>query len=152
MSYKGERNAQDEMHGQGTYTWDSGDVYDGEWKEGNMHGQGTYTYANGNVYKGECKRAPSMGKAPTPTPVELSTRVSGRMTITMVLGLSLVPMVQHCGSWLSWASSLMQTENVILLMRTCSARWTSSSNHNPNSSAILECECTISMRLMRFEV
>ena len=37
----------------GTYTWESGDEYDGDWKNNKMHGQGTYTWANGNKYVGE---------------------------------------------------------------------------------------------------
>ena len=34
-------------HGQGVYTYPSGDKYVGEWKNGEMHGEGTYTHANG---------------------------------------------------------------------------------------------------------
>ena len=29
------------MHGQGTYTWDDGSKYVGEYKDGKRHGQGT---------------------------------------------------------------------------------------------------------------
>jgi hypothetical protein len=32
------------MHGQGTYTWANGDKYVGAWKDDNMHGQGTKTF------------------------------------------------------------------------------------------------------------
>ena len=49
----------DQFHGQGTYTWGSGDfygdVYVGEFKDGARHGQGTYTFANGDKYVGEFK-------------------------------------------------------------------------------------------------
>ncbi len=31
-------------NGQGTYTWSTGEVYDGEWLEGERHGIGTYSY------------------------------------------------------------------------------------------------------------
>ena len=39
----------------GTYTFDDGDKYVGEWKDNKYHGQGTYTYANGDKYVGEYK-------------------------------------------------------------------------------------------------
>jgi len=29
--------------------WDSGDIYDGEWKHGMMHGLGRFTFANGSM-------------------------------------------------------------------------------------------------------
>ena len=41
--------------GLGTYTWANGDKYVGEFKDGNKSGQGTYTYADGNKYVGEWK-------------------------------------------------------------------------------------------------
>ena len=37
----------------GTFTYDDGDKYVGEWKENQMHGHGTYTWANGDKYIGE---------------------------------------------------------------------------------------------------
>ena len=37
-------------HGQGTETYESGDVYVGEWKFDKICGQGTLTYACGNIY------------------------------------------------------------------------------------------------------
>ena len=64
-------------NGYGTYTWENGSKYVGEWKDGEFyegtrtwangakyagefkdfkfHGQGTYTNANGNKYVGEFK-------------------------------------------------------------------------------------------------
>jgi len=44
--------------GQGTYTWSSegkwaGEIYVGEWADGERNGQGTMTYADGDVYEGE---------------------------------------------------------------------------------------------------
>ena len=39
----------------GTYIWDNGDKYVGEWKDDKQHGQGTLTYADGNKYVGEYK-------------------------------------------------------------------------------------------------
>ena len=42
----------DGMNGQGTYTWSDGAKYVGEFKDGKKHGQGTYTFANGNTDKG----------------------------------------------------------------------------------------------------
>ena len=39
-------------HGKGKYTWDDGDVYDGDWKNDEMTGKGKYTWSNGDVYNG----------------------------------------------------------------------------------------------------
>ncbi len=39
----------------GTFTWDNGDKYLGEWKDNKRHGQGIYKYVNGNKYAGEFK-------------------------------------------------------------------------------------------------
>ena len=41
-------------HGQGTYTWNSGNTYTGQWKNGKQDGYGEmYTARNGQLYKGE---------------------------------------------------------------------------------------------------
>jgi len=47
----------------GTFTYSNGEVYDGEWKDGNMHGNGKnsnnslgiFKYKNGNKYDGYWK-------------------------------------------------------------------------------------------------
>ena len=39
----------------GTYTWENGDKYVGEHKDGESHGQGTFTWGNGDKYVGEWK-------------------------------------------------------------------------------------------------
>ena len=39
-------------NGYGTYTYENGSKYVGEWKDGKENGQGTYTFANGIVDKG----------------------------------------------------------------------------------------------------
>ena len=40
------------MHGQGTYTWPDGNKYVGEWQDSKRNGQGTYTWSNGDKYVG----------------------------------------------------------------------------------------------------
>ena len=40
------------VNGYGTYVWDNGDKYVGEWKNNLFEGQGTYTFANGTAQKG----------------------------------------------------------------------------------------------------
>ena len=39
-------------NGQGTYVYDNGEKYVGQWKDEGFHGQGTYTYADGTIEKG----------------------------------------------------------------------------------------------------
>ena len=40
-------------NGTGTYTWDDGNKYIGEYKDGKKHGKGTLTWGDGNKYVGE---------------------------------------------------------------------------------------------------
>jgi len=49
-------------HGQGTYTWVSGNKYVGEYKNGKKYGQGTESYPNGNKYVGEYKDSKRHGQ------------------------------------------------------------------------------------------
>ena len=41
--------------GRGIFSWSNGNLYEGEWKEGNKNGLGTFTYLDGSKYKGEWK-------------------------------------------------------------------------------------------------
>ena len=41
------------MHGKGTYTWQNGDKYVGDWVAGKHHGKGTYVRQNGDKYVGD---------------------------------------------------------------------------------------------------
>lgn len=43
------------------YTYLSGTVYDGEWKDGKKHGRGAMTFGNGDKYDGEWKRGKEHG-------------------------------------------------------------------------------------------
>ena len=51
-----------EFHGQGTYTWLTGDKYVGGFKNGLMSGEGTYTHASGDKYVGEWKAGKKEGR------------------------------------------------------------------------------------------
>ena len=42
-----------EMHGQGSYVSAKGDFYNGEWKEGLKHGKGIIVFQNGDSYEGD---------------------------------------------------------------------------------------------------
>ena len=53
--WKGPRNGKGEAHGQGTYVFADGNVYEGEYKDGKKHGRGTFKFASGGVYEGEYK-------------------------------------------------------------------------------------------------
>ena len=52
----------DKMHGQGKYTFVSGDVYEGQWEADTKHGQGKYTAASGEVYEGQWKAGKKHGQ------------------------------------------------------------------------------------------
>lgn len=47
------------MHGEGIRKWFNndggklGDIYDGEYREGQAMGNGKFTYANGDIYEGQ---------------------------------------------------------------------------------------------------
>ena len=51
----GECISGDCVNGIGTFTWDNGQKYVGEWKDSKWHGQGTFTYSKGGTYIGEFK-------------------------------------------------------------------------------------------------
>ena len=42
-------------NGRGTFTWENGDRYVGEFKDDQAHGQGIFTFVNGDEYVGEFK-------------------------------------------------------------------------------------------------
>ena len=42
--------------------WPSGEVYEGDWKDGKRNGNGTYTFADGGVFVGEYKDSKKNGK------------------------------------------------------------------------------------------
>lgn len=50
--WSGPYDEEGRMHGKGTYTFDSGDVYVGEYVHDEMQGQGKYTWADGSSYEG----------------------------------------------------------------------------------------------------
>lgn len=52
-SYKGSLNVYGERDGQGVMTWENGDVYTGEFFNGNRHGHGTLVFHDGTEYVGE---------------------------------------------------------------------------------------------------
>ena len=50
------------MNGQGTLTFENGDVYEGEFTDGIFNGQGTFKSASGWMYVGEFKNGYADGK------------------------------------------------------------------------------------------
>ncbi|CAE7734662.1 PIP5K8 [Symbiodinium sp. CCMP2592] len=48
-------NDQGNMDGRARCTFPSGNMYEGDWKDGKRNGTGTHTFANGGVYVGEWK-------------------------------------------------------------------------------------------------
>jgi len=41
------------MNGKGTYYYADGNIYEGQWVEGNKHGEGNHTWVDGQVYQGQ---------------------------------------------------------------------------------------------------
>ena len=54
--YVGETDDKGLKHGQGTFTYPSGSVYEGSWVDDRKHGQGRFVAASGNVYEGMWSR------------------------------------------------------------------------------------------------
>mmetsp|Transcript_168819 Transcript_168819/g.542585 ORF Transcript_168819/g.542585 Transcript_168819/m.542585 type:complete len:135 (+) Transcript_168819:129-533(+) len=52
-TYKGELDEISERHGKGTFFYNTGDRYEGQWVHGVKQGSGSYYYATGDVYKGD---------------------------------------------------------------------------------------------------
>lgn len=48
--------------GNGSYLFENGDLYNGQWKKGEMNGYGVYEFANGDVYKGAFKKGKMEGR------------------------------------------------------------------------------------------
>jgi len=53
LGYSGEKNASGLKHGHGTFRWENGDVYDGQWESNQMKGHGVFESASGSRYSGE---------------------------------------------------------------------------------------------------
>ena len=51
--YEGDVNSQREMHGYGTFRWNDGNVYAGEWRKNIREGRGTLVLTEGARYEGE---------------------------------------------------------------------------------------------------
>jgi hypothetical protein len=49
-------------HGNGTFTWSSGENYNGEWKNDTYDGKGVFTFVSGQTYVGEYKDGKNHGK------------------------------------------------------------------------------------------
>ena len=50
------------QHGQGTFYFAVGSKYVGEWRDGKRHGQGTFSYVSGNKYVGEYRNGKLHGQ------------------------------------------------------------------------------------------
>lgn len=59
--YKGQWK-KGKQEGYGVYEFINGDTYKGAWKDGVMEGRGTYTYANGDKYIGMWKEGKMNGR------------------------------------------------------------------------------------------
>ena len=60
--YEGEVNSSGEEHGYGTFCWDNGEKYVGQFRNRKFNGTGTYTYRDGNKYVGQWRDDKRNGK------------------------------------------------------------------------------------------
>jgi len=60
--YTGNINVLKQPDGKGVMTYNDGDKYDGEWKDGEWHGSGVETCADGDKYEGEYKNGYACGR------------------------------------------------------------------------------------------
>ena len=60
--YEGDVNYNGEEHGKGTFYWNNGEKYIGQFQNRKFHGQGTYYYENGDRYVGQWKNDLRSGK------------------------------------------------------------------------------------------
>lgn len=60
--YEGEFNDARNRQGAGTMHFHSGEVYEGQWVDGQCEGEGRFTYSNGNVYSGRWVANRKQGK------------------------------------------------------------------------------------------
>ncbi|KAF4691945.1 hypothetical protein FOZ60_014432 [Perkinsus olseni] len=68
-----------QKHGQGTYKFDNGDVYSGDWCKGQKHGSGTYVYKDGGLrYTGDFKENKPYGEGYWKMPCRQGHMVSGK--------------------------------------------------------------------------
>jgi len=51
-------------HGEGTYLYENGDIYKGEWKWNKKHGHGVYTHVNGEIKRGYFYQNEYIGQDP----------------------------------------------------------------------------------------
>ncbi len=57
------------VDGNGTYVFDDGETYTGDFKNGEKHGQGIYIYANGDRYVGQFSNGKKADTALTHMPM-----------------------------------------------------------------------------------
>ena len=50
--YEGEVNFRGERHGYGVYQWNTGNRYEGEWRDDKREGRGIYTSEDGKTWEG----------------------------------------------------------------------------------------------------
>ncbi|MDR0558795.1 MAG: PDZ domain-containing protein [Prevotellaceae bacterium] len=60
--YIGDFNEKGERHGQGTYFWNNGDKYEGQWLNGSRNGEGVFYWANGDKYEGSFENSKREGE------------------------------------------------------------------------------------------
>ena len=54
--YQGVYNGLGERHGSGTYVWENGSTYTGQWRKNKMSGEGTLAFADSSSYKGSFEK------------------------------------------------------------------------------------------------
>ena len=67
-----------ERTGKGIYTHANGDMYIGEFLDGDQNGHGKFTWVNGSVYDGQWKNNNAKAEVSTPGLTEMCTTGSGK--------------------------------------------------------------------------
>lgn len=83
------------QHGKGTFTLPGGYEYTGDWAEGKIQGVGVVKYPNGSVYEGEFMDGAPNGKARSSIPMVGTMMATGSMASSKDPAKRCMPMARN---------------------------------------------------------